>query len=405
MWSEISSNPVMITLLLIAVLGLGELISIWTKARIPMLLAALLLYISLLWTGIIPNGLMSASVVTAFGSLIVAPFIVHLGTLVPFLLIKGQLRPILIALTGSLTAVLLVLAVVPLFFDYQTAVAGAGPVVGGIVAYLVTSEKLTELGLSSLVIIPALVLSIHKLFGIPLASFFLKRHALIVKQQVQSRLHSGAALEKETAAAARPPNTLTKAQNERKSLLPKKYQTSLILILQLYLGSGIAVVLDALTGVNYTIFCLIIGVIGAYIGFYPPKTMEKANATGFAMIAVIFIVISSMDDVTPASLVSYIPEILLICALGTTGVTLGGLLASKFLGVGKYLGMPVALTALFGFPADYILCEEISREVGETEEEREAIMDEIVTPMLMGGFTTVTTCSILIATVLIGTLN
>ncbi|SNZ16120.1 hypothetical protein SAMN05421503_2863 [Terribacillus aidingensis] len=404
MWSEISSNPVMITLLLIAVLGLGELISIWTKARIPMLLAALLLYICLLWTGIIPNGLMSDSVVTAFGSLIVAPFIVHLGTLVPFSLIRGQLKPILIALAGSLTAVLFVLAVVPLFFDYQTAVAGAGPVVGGIVAYLVTSEKLTELGLSSLVIIPALVLSIHKLFGIPLASFFLKRHALSVKQQVQSRLHSSAALEKEAAAEVRP-NTLTKAQNERKLLLPKKYQTSLILILQLYLGSGIAVVLDALTGVNYTIFCLIIGVIGAYIGFYPPKTMEKANATGFAMIAVIFIVISSMDDVTPAALVSYIPEILLICALGTAGVTLGGLLASKLLGVGKYLGMPVALTALFGFPADYILCEEISREVGETKEEREAIMNEIVTPMLMGGFTTVTTCSILIATVLIGTLN
>ncbi len=65
MWSEISSNPVMITLLLIAVLGLGELISIWTKARIPMLLAALLIYVGLLWAGIIPNGLMSDSVITA----------------------------------------------------------------------------------------------------------------------------------------------------------------------------------------------------------------------------------------------------------------------------------------------------------------------------------------------------
>ncbi|MFS0562115.1 hypothetical protein AB1K91_15365 [Terribacillus sp. 179-K 1B1 HS] len=404
MWSEVSSNPVMITLLLIAVLGLGELISIWTKARIPMLLAALLLYVALLWTGIIPTGLMSDSVITALGSLIVAPFVVHLGTVVPFSLIKGQLKPILIALIGSITAVALVLAVVPIFFDYETAVAGAGPVVGGIVAYLVTSERLTELGLASLVIIPALVLSIHKLFGIPLASFFLKKHAIMVKQQVQARLQTGAALEKEAAVEERS-NTVVKAQNERKLLLPEKYQTSLIFILQLYLGSGIAIILDALTGINYTIFCLIIGVIGAYIGFYPAKTMEKANATGLAMIAVIFIVISSMDDVTPAALASYIPEILLICVLGTAGVTLGGLLASKLLGVGKYLGMPVALTALFGFPADYILCEEISREVGDTEEEREAIMNEIVTPMLMGGFTTVTTCSILIATVLIGTLN
>jgi energy-converting hydrogenase Eha subunit F len=49
-------------------------------------------------------------------------------------------------------------------------------------------------------------------------------------------------------------------------------------------------------------------------------------------------------------------------------------------------------------------CEEISRSVGRTEEEREGILDEILTPMLVGGFTTVTTSSILVASVLVSTL-
>lgn len=61
--------------------------------------------------------------------------------------------------------------------------------------------------------------------------------------------------------------------------------------------------------------------------------------------------------------------------------------------------MPVALTALFGFPGDYILCQEVARSHGQTEEEVESIMNELVTPMLIGGFVTVTISSVIIANV------
>lgn len=67
-------------------------------------------------------------------------------------------------------------------------------------------------------------------------------------------------------------------------------------------------------------------------------------------------------------------------------------------------GVPVALTALFGFPGDYIICEEVSRSVADNEKERQAIFNEILTPMLVGGFTTVTTASIVIASILVQTL-
>ena len=91
-------------------------------------------------------------------------------------------------------------------------------------------------------------------------------------------------------------------------------------------------------------------------------------------------------------------------ALSVFGALIGGFLGSKLFKWDPLKGLPVALTALFGFPGDYIICEEVSRSVGRDEKERQAILDEILTPMLVGGFTTVTTASVLIASILIKTL-
>ena len=52
-----------------------------------------------------------------------------------------------------------------------------------------------------------------------------------------------------------------------------------------------------------------------------------------------------------------------------------------------------------GDPGAYILCQEISRSVGRDEREQKAIFDELITPMLVGGFTTVMTASIVVASI------
>ena len=51
-----------------------------------------------------------------------------------------------------------------------------------------------------------------------------------------------------------------------------------------------------------------------------------------------------------------------------------------------------------------MLFQEVSRSVGRDERERTAICDELVTPMLIAGFATVTTASIVVASILVTTL-
>ncbi|HEX6923589.1 MAG TPA: hypothetical protein VF149_07180 [Bacillales bacterium] len=391
------SEPVIAAMLIFALLAFGEFLSVISKARIPMLFVVLFGYLILLWTGVFPKDIVSMASLGAFAALIPAPLIVHMGTLIPFKLIKQQYKAVIIALIGICIATILILVVAAPIIGYDEAVAGAGPLTGGIIAFVVTSQKLQELGLVSLVTIPALILGIQSLIGMPIAANMLRKYALKFKKGMsQADLHSAAALEEESLPK--------QESSEDKGLLPKKFQTSIILLFQLFIGGAIAILLGKLTGVSYSLWALIIGIVGTYFGFYQNKMMERANSFGISMAAVVILVMGSMNNITIGMFAEYLPVVFLILAVGLIGILAGGFIGSRLFKWDPYKAIPVALTALFGFPGDYIMCDEISRSVGENDQERKVIFNEILTPMLVGGFTTVTTASILIASILVSTL-
>lgn len=389
------SEPVVASLLLLVLLVAGEVVSILTRARVPMLLVVLLGYLLLLWTGVFPKNIVETSTLATFGSLMIAPLIVHMGTLVPLKIIKAQIRAVAIALSGVIAASLLILLIVTPIFDYGTAVAGTGPLTGGTIAYLITAGKLQNVGLETLVPVAALILSIQGLIGMPLASFFLRRHASSVKKALASKTHQEIAATAEAEAAPAP---------ERKGWIPERFQTQTVYLLQIFLGGTFAVLLGKWTGISYSIWALLIGLVGALVGFYRDRMMERANSFGIAMAALIFLTMASMNNVTVQMFVQTLPRVLVIMFVGVVGLLVGGYFASKALRWNPNKGVAVALTALFGFPGDYLLCEEVSRSVADNEEERKNIFDEILTPMLVGGFTTVTIASVVIASILVKTI-
>src|SRR5690625_171559 len=388
------NEPVVTAMLVLLLLGIGEFLSIISRARIPMLLVVAIGYFGLLWTGVFPKDMISSSTMSAFGAMMVAPLIVHMGTLIPFKLIKSQIRAVFIALMGIVFAALTILAVISLIFDYLAAVAGIGPLSGGTIAFILTTERLQELGLTGLITVPALVIATQKFIGMPLTTYFLRRHALNVKTTVTSEGYA------ETAATV----TNDYEQEKRKTWIPEKYQTGIIMLLQVFIGAALAIILGEMTGINYSLWALAIGIVGAYVGFYNDKMLDRSNAFGIAMAGLIIYTLGSMSDVTPRMFIGYIPVVLSILIIGVIGIVIGGIIASKLMKWDLNKGVPVALTALFGFPGDYLLCEEVSRSVADNDMQQKAIFDEILTPMLVGGFTTVTTASIAVASILVQTL-
>ncbi|MCM3005254.1 hypothetical protein [Priestia koreensis] len=387
-------QPVIATMLILGVIVMGEVISILTRARIPMLLVFLVLYLGLLWTGIFPKDLAEKSNFATVGVILTAPLVVHMGTLIPLKVMKKQFKAVLIALSGVIVSGGLILLVVSIVFNYKTAVAGVGPLTGGLVAFILTSTKLKELGLVSLITIPVLVMAFQGLIGMPLASNFLRKYALKLRDAIDNSQYVAATVE--ASAVEEPIVEVTKKES--------RFNSPVILLFKLFIGGALAIVLEHFTTISYSLWCLIIGIIGTRFHFYEESMMEKANAFSVGMLGMVFSVVLTMGSITPQMLVEYFPQILLILLIGAFGIIAGGWISSKLLGWHPYKGIPVALTAMFGFPGDYILCDEVSRSVGRNKKEQKLIFDELLSSMLVGGFTTVTIASVILASILMRTI-
>jgi len=387
------SNPLIATVCIFALLAFGEWLSIVTRARVPMLLTAMLGFLLLIWTGIFPEDILEKSTLPMLGTMLIGPAIVHMGTMIPFSLLKTQYKAVLIALGGLLVSGGMIITVIPFLFDYPTAVAGMGPLSGGTIALIITSEKLRELGMTSIVAIPALVAAFQGVLGMPLAMNFLRKYAFIIQKKIDN--HTFKPMTQEEVAAT------VEGTVEKESPLKK---SAILRLFFVFVGGAIAVALGELTPIHYSLWSLAIGIGGLKLGLFEPKALERSNSFTFVMVGILFVVIGTMAGVTPMQVLNNLPSIIAILLIGTAGIALGGYIVSKLVKWHPYKGMPVALTALIGFPADYILCEEVSRSIARNEKEEKAIFNEILTPMLIGGFTTVTVVSIVIASILVETL-
>lgn len=388
------SEPLIATVFVFAIIAFGEWLSIKTRARVPMLLTAMIGFLVLSWTGIFPDDILDKSQLPALGSILIGPAIVHMGTMIPLSVLKQQYKAVLISLGGMAVSLLFILVGVTAVFDYQTAVAGVGPLNGGIIALLITSESLQEIGRTGLLVIPALVLAFQGVLGMPLALNFMRRYAI----KMQLAMNAGTFTKtNQDATFDKVPVSQTKTEG------PVRASMTLKLFL-VFVAAAIGVTLGNITGIHYTLWCLALGIIGLRLGILEEKSLERANSFTITIIAVIFVVMGTMADVTPQEVLANLPAIILLLILGTVGLLIGGYIVSKLVKWNPLKGMPVALTALFGFPGDYLLCEEVSRSVARDKQEEKAIFNELLSPMLIGGFTTVTVVSVFIAGILVKTL-
>ena len=380
-------QPIIATVFLFALIALGEVISIYSRARIPMFMTAMIGFLVLTWTGVFPENILELSTLPALGAILIGPLIIHMGTLMPLSTLKKQWRAVVISISGLLGALILVLTIVPLVFDFETAASGVGPISGGVVALLITTEKLTELGLTAIIVVPVLIAAFQTPIGMPLISFFLKRYAQYFVKNTTASVEDKEAFEADEKPV-------------RFSLL----KNNIILLFTVFVLAAIATVLSEWTGVHYTLYCLLFGILMLNSRLFPQGVLEKSNSFSFMMVALIFVIIGTMGGITPGDVLNNIPAVLLILVTGVGGLALGGFIASKAVGWHPFKGMPVALTALVGFPGDYLICEEVSRSTTDNPVDQSRVFSELVTPMLIGGFVTVTVASVVIASVVMGML-
>ena len=378
-------EPLISATILFSLLALGEIISFFTKARVPMLLTAMISFLLLKWVGILPNTILKTAVLPSLGAIAIAPAIMHMGTMMPLSILKKQWKAVIISLCGIIGSTTLILIVVSLVFDFRTAASGVGPIAGGIVALLITIDKLKQLNLNYLIVLPALIQGLQSVIGLPLSSFFMKKYG---------NYYISHNLKKEQLE-----DSSIKNENKQKKSLHKRFpilQNDVLRLFIMFVLATLAFIIGNLTHIHYSIISLAFGVLGLKIGLFEQSEAEKNKSFTILVVSIMLIVIGSMGDITPSDLWHHLPAITLILLTGAIGILIGGAIAAKLVGWRYSKSIPVALTALYGFPGDYLLCEEVSRSIATNDKEKEALFKELLSPMLIGGFTSVTIASVVL---------
>lgn len=371
---------------------IGEWGSNFSKAYIPSVFITAALFTIGFWTFLPKDIVNQASFGKEFVAIAVPLLLVHLGTMMDLKQLAAQWRAVVVALSGVVGTMILTLTIGTLLFDWHTVVAAVPPLTGGVVSVALMSDGLKTEGLTTLVAIPVAMYITHSIIGYPLTSVVLKREGKRLLEQYDNHKLNYQTVELSKEAD----ETLTKKPTFLKS---EKFQTPAFLLAKVALVAVLAVLLEKATNkaINGNVIALVLGVIFHQIGFLEKQILNKAKVFNWLMYGLLAFVFSQLSMTTPKVLSGIMVLILVLIALGISGMYLASSLLAKPLKMSKDMAFATALTALFGFPADYILTNEVVNNLTKDEKARNVLIDYMMPKMLVGGFATVSVASIIIA--------
>lgn len=379
---------------ILVILVIGDIISIKTKAFVPSVFVSAILFMIGFWT-IFPKDLIELSGLgQPFATLAMYLLITHMGTMLSIRELAAQWKTVAIALAGIIGMCIATLTIGKAIFGMDTVVIGTPPLTGGIVAALIMQEAAMEKGLVDLAVLAIVMYIMQGFAGYPLTAIALKREGTRLLTEYRN----------DSAKIKAPAQKKMAASNDQSKLklfptTPEKYQTTYMYLAKLGLTAWASFVFAQRTNeiISRFVVCLIFGVIAAEIGFVERKPLNLSNSFGFLMTALMAFIFAGLSEATPAMLGKLVLPLVGIIVIGVIGMAILSIGLGKILGYSKEMSIATALTALYGFPPNYILTEEASKALAETPEEHKYLMDEMLPKMLVGGFTTVTIASVIIA--------
>lgn len=407
-------------LALMVVMGfmmIGEWVSTKSRAYVPSVFITAVLFLIGFWTVVPKNIVPQASFGTAFIQITQAVLLIHMGTLMDLKLLLKQWRAVIIALAGVIGTVTLTMGIGSLIFSWHTVVASVPPLTGGLVAAFLMTAGLKAQHITALVAFPVAMFVMHSMLGYPLTAWMLKRES----KRLLTGYHAGqsatvVATSDDAAASTHTDAQVTaSARNHEDAALPTvlpkfsikrlrvtdAYDTPAFMLFKVAVVTALAEwVATLLHGtVNQFIICLVFGVIGHQVGFLEDAVLEKAGVFHWLMYGLLAYIFSNLNIVKLNMLVGIVVPIVVLIILGITGMFIASSLLAKPLGFSREMAFASALTALFGFPADYIVTHEVTSIMGSTKDEKKYLLDHMLPKMLVGGFATVSVASVVIASI------
>ena len=384
---------------------IGEAVSNLTKAWIPSVFVTAAVLLVGFWT-VIPTTVVSDSMLIPFGSTIgIYLLITHMGTVISIKQLLSQWKTIVVCLAGLAGMCALCLVILPGVIGRDLVVAGLPPLTGGIIAATTMKTAAEANGLTEAAIFAIAMYCVQGFAGYPLTALCLQLEGKKLLKKFRSgevKISDAVEVNAVEKANELEAGTANKAKKKLIPELPEKWNGPVMIFLKLGIVAWLATMLGTIAfpgigKISGAVWALILGVLGTTIGFLDVNSLNKANSYGIIMFALMMYVFDGLKTATPAMLGSVIGPMLLLIVVGVIGMAIFEFIAAKLLKIDFCLALANGLTALYGFPPHAIITENTCKALGETKEEFDYLMGEMYPSMIVGGFTTVTITSVIIA--------
>lgn len=375
----------------LAVFLVGDVIGGLTKGTLSGIMVTFLLFLVGFLSGIIPADIIDKAGLTIIAKWCPAMVIFNLGSGVNIRQLIREWRTLVMACICMAFSIIVILATVPLI-GLESALVAIPVVNGGTIATQIMTQGAIEKGLAVAGALAAVVYSLQKLVGAPLASYFGVREANVLLEEFRKDPDRYMrALQESNSKDAGPKKTPFYTKY-------KDFYTSTVMIGITAFFAWVATSLNTMTGLNYGIWALILGSCCNAIGLVPPKVLDQSKSTGIMMIAMFGSIIPALAEVSIKDLSTLLFQTVVIFAAALVGIFLAGWVLPTWKICGsRNLAIGIGVEQFLGFPTNVVLVREIATTTGKTEQERDYIESKLGTPYVIAGFATVTVVSVLIA--------
>ena len=377
---------------LAAMLAVGDVAAIKTKAVLGQMFVFAVLLLAAFWCGM-PTNFIELTGATTIGGLCAALMLVSQGSALTLRQFAREWKTVAIGFIQVALVCVFCILFGGFILDRIMAYAGAPIVSGALVAYLVMSEPLTEAGMYDVAAFCMMIMILQNFVGIPIAGALMRRDArkLIASGEIEN--YRGLAADSSAGREKKKPIPA----------LPEKFRKPTVLIFKGALIALLSFWVSGLTNgtVNALLLCMIFGVVFSALGFLENNYLEQANAQGIVLMFVVFYIFASWSNTTPEMVLNNLFPVVKILALGVVAILFGGFVCSRLFKVSFGMATAIGLTGLFGFPTTYYIAKTVSETGGENDADRQAIENYMLPKMLVAGFATVTIGSVVAASLML----
>nr|WP_218837321.1 hypothetical protein [Gilliamella apicola] len=387
--------------LLLLILYLGDIVSIRTKAWVPSVFVCAVLFLAGYFTFFPKDIVARAGIPKVVAVMFMYLLVVNMGTLLSVKELLRQWKTIVISLSGIVGIIIVVVIIGYLFFDYNTVIVAIPPLVGGIVSAIIMAGGAAKAGLQDLAVFAIIIYVMQGFIGYPLTSIMLKREGRRVLKQYHDGTWNTSNDPKSTSNKQETESSDEHPMPKMFAMFSASYNTTYFIFLRIaiigFFAYYVAKVLDPIISISPFVLCLLFGVIAASCGFLERHPLKKAGGFGLAVMGLMLFIFDTLSQATPEMLVRLITPLVVFILAAVLGMFIFSLIAGKMLNVSREMAFSIALTALYGFPADYIITNEVINNLTKNEKEKEVLTRHMLAPMLIGGFISVTIVSVVLA--------